>query len=324
MRHERMPAAAAPRLLLSVVAPCFNEESAIELFVRELQRVLATLPEFDHEMVLVDDGSRDGTLAALDRLAAEDARLRPVALSRNFGHQIALSAGLDHARGDLVVLMDSDLQHPPALLPALLAKWREGCDIVSTIRRRTAAPWLQRVTSRGFYWLLNRLSEVPIEPSAADFCLLTKRVRDQLVAMPERHRMLRGMLAWVGFRRRFLDFDAPARAAGTTKYSWRKRVALAVDGMLGFSTAPMRLAIWVGCAVAVLGALYLAYVLGKALWTGDVVAGWPSLISVVLILGGLQIVFIGVLGAYLGRVFEQAKGRPLYVLRRDVPPEARR
>jgi dolichol-phosphate mannosyltransferase len=165
---------------------------------------------------------------------------------------------------------------------------------------------------------------VPIEPSAADFCLLTKRVRDQLVAMPERHRMLRGMLAWVGFRRTFLDFDAPPRVAGATKYRWRRRLALAIDGVLGFSTAPIRLTIWVGLVVAALGALYLGYVLGTALWTGDLVAGWPSLISVVLILGGLQIVFIGVLGAYLGRVFEQSKGRPLYVLRREVEPGPRR
>lgn len=312
------PAETRARLLLSVVSPCFNEEGVIELFHRELVRVLATLPEFDHEIVLVDDGSRDRTLAVLDQLAAADPRVRPVALSRNFGHQIALSAGLDAARGDVVVLMDSDLQHPPELLPAMVAAWRGGAEIVSTIRRRTAAPWLQRVTSRAFYWLLNRLSEVPIEPAAADFCLLSRRVRDQLVAMPERHRLLRGMVAWVGFSRTFLAFDAPPRAAGRTKYGWRKRIALAIDGILGFSTAPIRLAIWVGLLVVALGAIYLLYVLGKALWTGDVVTGWPSLISVVLILGGLQILFIGVIGAYLGRVFEQAKGRPLYVLRRDV------
>lgn len=318
-----MPTPPSPsdrRLLLSVVSPCFNEESVIELFHRELALVLDGLPDLDAEIVLVDDGSRDRTLAVLDRLAAVDPRVRPVALSRNFGHQIALSAGLDAARGDLVVLMDSDLQHPPDLLPAMLQAVRGGADIVSTVRRTTAAPWLQRLTSRAFYWVLNRLSEVPIEPAAADFCLLTARVRDQLVAMPERHRLLRGMIAWVGFARTFLPFDAPPRAAGKTKYSWRKRMALAVDGILGFSTAPMRLAIWVGLWVAGLGALYLLYVLGKALWTGDVVTGWPSLISVTLILGGLQIVFIGVIGAYLGRVFEQAKGRPLYVLRRDVPP----
>lgn len=318
------PAAAEPRLLLSIVAPCFNEEAAIELFVREVARVQTMLPEFEHELVLVDDGSRDRTLEVLDRLAAADRRVRPVALSRNFGHQIAISAGLDHARGDLVVLMDSDLQHPPALLPQLLVRWRDGADIVSTIRRRTAAPWLQRVTSHGFYWLLNRVSEVPIEPAAADFCLLTKRVRDQLVAMPERHRMLRGMIAWVGFRRTFVEFDAPPRVAGTTKYRWRKRLALAIDGVLGFSMAPIRLMIQIGFVVVALGGVYLAYVLGKALWTGDVVAGWPSLISVVLILGGLQIVCMGVLGAYLGRVFEQSKGRPLYVLRRDVDAGSRR
>lgn len=317
------PAAAAPRTLLSVVAPCFNEEAAIGSFVREVLRVLATMPDLDHELVLVDDGSGDGTLEELDRLAAADPRVRPVALSRNFGHQIALSAGLDHARGDLVVLMDADLQHPPALLPTMVEAWRGGADIVSTIRRTTAAPWLQNVTSRAFYWLLNRLSDVPIEPAAADFCLMTRRVRDQLVAMPERHRMLRGMVAWVGFRRVFLAFDAPARVAGTTKYRWRKRLALAIDGILGFSTAPIRLTIWMGIGVAALGAVYLGYVLGKALWTGDVVAGWPSLISVVLILGGMQIVCIGVLGAYLGRVFEQSKGRPLYVLRRDVDGNGR-
>ena len=323
-----MPIAAAEpeRLLLSIVSPCFNEEDVVERFHGELDAVLRTLPEFGCEIVLVDDGSTDRTLERLDNLAARDPRVRPVALSRNFGHQAALSAGLDAARGDLVVMMDADLQHPPALLPELIAGWRRGHDIVSTIRRTVAAPWLQRAGAHAFYRVINRLSDVPVQPAAADFCLITRRVCDELVGMRERHRMLRGLISWVGFSRTFIEFDAPARAAGRTKFTWRRRFGLAIDGILGFSTAPMRLAVWVGLVVATFGALYLLYVLAMALWYGDVVTGWPSLISVSLILGGLQIVFIGVIGAYLGRVFEQSKGRPLYVLRRalDARPDDRR
>jgi polyisoprenyl-phosphate glycosyltransferase len=317
--------AAPSRPLVSIVCPCLDEEAVLPAFLAELERVLATLDEYEHEIILVDDGSRDGTLPWIEQRAASDPRLRVVAFSRNFGHQAALSAGLEAAHGDAIVLMDSDLQHPPALLPVLLARWREGNDIVSTIRKTSGGSRLEALSSRAFYRLVNLVSEVRIEPAAADFCLVSRRVRDVLVAMPERHRMLRGLLTWVGFRRAFVEFDAAPRAAGRSRFGWRKRFAFALDGILGFSVAPIRLAIWTGGVVAALGGVYLAYVIARALGGGpDVVPGWASLISVVLILGGLQLVFVGILGTYVARVFEQTKGRPLYVLRRDVTPPRER
>jgi polyisoprenyl-phosphate glycosyltransferase len=312
-----LPGSAAP--LLSIVAPCFNEAAGLARFHGALAQVLDKLPEWRVEIILVDDGSADKTLEIMDQLAARDPRVRPLPLARNFGHQAALSAGLDAARGDAIVLMDSDLQHPPELLPRMLALWKDGVEVVATIRTSSPAGWLQRWTSGAFYWLMTRWGEVPIQANAADFCLLSRRVRDHLVAMPERHRLLRGLVAWLGFERAFIEFKAPERAAGRSTFSWRRRLTLGVDGLIGFSTAPLRLVTWSGLLVSGLGGLYLLYVLVQASREGGAVPGWPSLISVVLILGGLQLISTGVLGAYLARLYEQSKGRPLYVLRR--PPD---
>ena len=306
--------------LLSVVAPCFNEAEVIERFYLELKATLDGLAGLDHEILVVDDGSTDDTLAVLNRLSRVDRKLVPLSLSRNFGQAIALSAGLDAARGSAVVLMDCDLQHPPDLIPRMVSLWREGNDIVSTVRRSSeGTSWFKRVTSATFYWVLNHISETPIEPGGADFCLLSKRVRDSIVEMPERHRFLRGLISWVGFKRSLLPFEAPERAAGTTKYSYRKMVAMAIDATFAFSVAPIRILIRIGPIIAFLGFLYLTYIL-LSHWLGaGLVPGWGSLISVVLILGGLQIMFLGIVGEYLARVFEQAKGRPLYLLKQDRP-----
>lgn len=306
--------------VLSVVAPCFEEEAVLERFHAELTRALRDL---DFELVLVDDGSRDRTLEVMNALAARDPRVVPLSLSRNFGQAAALSAGLDAARGDAVVLMDADLQHPPELVLEMVERWRAGADVVSAVRRTTAdASFFKRASSAGFYWLLNRVSEVPIEPGAADFCLLSKRVRDVLVAMPERHRFLRGLVAWVGFRRVFLEYDAPPRAAGETKYGARKMLRMALDGIFAFSTAPIRFAVRAGLFVVALGLVYVAYVLWRVA-TGGTVAGWASLMCVMLVLGGLQIVVAGLLGEYLARTFEQSKGRPIYVLKQGRDERAR-
>lgn len=308
---------------LCVVSPCFNEAAGIRRFHAELSRVLAAIPDLDHRIVLVDDGSTDATLQVLDALAASDPRVRVYSLSRNFGHQIALTAGVDVAVGDAVVLMDSDLQHPPELLPALVEKWRAGADVVSAIRNRTAdASVFKRLTAGAFYGFLNSISDTRIVPGAADFVLLSARAREALVRMPERHRFLRGMVSWIGFRREFVEYDAPARGAGASSYTLARMMRLGADALFSFSTAPVRLAVRLGLAVVACGMLYLVYILYALFAHPDqIVQGWSSLIVVVLILSGVQILLIGLTGEYVARIFEETKGRPLYFFKQR-PPDA--
>ena len=304
--------------LLSVVVPCYNESEVVGLFYREVRPVLAALQSLDFELIFVDDGSGDDTLEQLNRIAQEDPAVRVCSLSRNFGHQIALTAGLDAAAGAAVIMMDGDLQHPPALIPELVRRWREGHDIVLAIRNRTeGATWFKNLTSRCFYALLNRLSSTKVPQGAADFCLISRRVARSLGSMPERHRFLRGLLAWAGFRRAFVEYQSPRRAAGCTKYSLVKMVALALDAVFSFSAEPLRLALRAGLAITVLGFAYLAWTLINGYLLHALVPGYSSLIGVVIILGGCQLVFIGLIGEYLARVFEQVKGRPLYLLKQE-------
>lgn len=303
---------------LTVVVPCYNESEVVDLFYAGVKPVLDKLERLDYELIFVDDGSADDTLDKLNRLADRDPNVRVCSLSRNFGHQIALSAGLDAAAGDAVVLMDADLQHPPQLIPELVRRWRDGYDIVLAIRLRTAdASWFKNLTSRGFYAVLNRLSTTQVPTGAADFCLLSRRVARSLSGMPERHRFLRGLVAWAGFRRTAVEYQSPPRAAGHTKYSLVKMIALALDAVFSFSAEPLRLALRAGLLITVLGFVYLAWTLIKGYLLHALVPGYSSLIGVTIILGGCQLVFIGLIGEYLARVFEQVKGRPVYLLKQE-------
>jgi polyisoprenyl-phosphate glycosyltransferase len=315
----------ATRRTLCVVSPCFNEAGGIRAFYDALKDVLGSLADLEHRIVFVDDGSTDATLQVLDRLAEDDARVRVYSLSRNFGHQVALSAGCDVAQGDALVLMDSDLQHPPSLIPAMVAKWRAGADVVSAVRLRTAdASLFKRMSARAFYRLLNSISDTPIVPGAADFVLLSAPARDALLRMPERHRFLRGMVSWIGFRREFVEYHAVARGAGRSSYTLRRMIRLASDALFSFSTAPVRLATRMGLAVVACGMLYLAYILYTLLaHPARIVPGWSSLMIVVLILSGVQIIFIGLIGEYVARIFEEAKGRPLYFFKQRPRDEER-
>jgi glycosyltransferase involved in cell wall biosynthesis len=309
--------------LLSIISPCYNESEVIGLFYNTLRPVLDSLDHVDFEMVFVDDGSTDDTLAQLNGFAERDPALRVLSLSRNFGHQVALTAGIDHAAGDAVVLMDSDLQHPPSVIPDLVREWRAGHDVVNAIRQRTDGEgWFKGLTSRGFYWLLNTLSGTKVPAGAADFCLLSRRVCQSLRDMPERHRFLRGLVSWAGFDRAFVPYVAPQRAAGRTKYSLVKMVALALDAVFSFSAEPLRLALRAGLGITFLGFVYLAWTLIYGYLLNGLVPGYSSLIGVTMILGGCQLMFIGLIGQYLARIFEEVKGRPIYLLKQE-PPEAR-
>jgi polyisoprenyl-phosphate glycosyltransferase len=304
------------RPTLTVVAPCYNEAAGVETFYRRVRDVLDGMPRITGRIVFVDDGSTDGTLETLNAIAMRDPSVDVYSLSRNFGHQVALSAGLDVARGDAVVMMDSDLQHPPALIPELVRRWQSGFDVVSAVRNTTSgASLLKRATASGFYWLINRLSDVEIVPGAADFCLLSRRAHEALLALPERHRFLRGMVSWIGFPRARVPFDAPERPAGTSKYTLFRMMGFAIDALLSFSAAPMRIASRMGMLLAVPGLAYLAYIMYRYFVVGDTVPGWGSTVSVLLIIGGTQLVFIGLIGEYLSRIFEETKHRPLYVLK---------
>lgn len=311
------------RTFLSVVVPCFNESEVIGLFFADLSRTLESL-DVDFEIILVDDGSCDDTLTQLNRFAERDENVRVCSLSRNFGHQIALTAGLDFAEGDAVVMMDSDLQHPPSLIPEMVEQWRAGYDVVSALRQRTEKePLLKKLTSVGFYKLLNYLSKTKLEYGVADFCLLSRPVYGALRQMPERHRFLRGLVAWVGFKRTFVSYQAPARIAGSSKYTSRKMIALALDAIFSFSAEPLKLAWRLGLLIVALGFGYLAWTLVQGYLRNALVPGYASLIAVVMILGGAQLAFLGLIGQYLARIFEQVKQRPAYLLKQKPRPSRR-
>jgi dolichol-phosphate mannosyltransferase len=307
---------------ISIICPCYNEAAVIDLFYAELMAVAKTLRDIESEVVFVDDGSSDATLDRLNAIARNSRNVRVVSLSRNFGHQVALTAGLDFARGDAVIMMDSDLQHPPALIPEMIEKWREGFDIVSAVRRETkGASWFKNVTSKVFYLFFNKMSPTEIPQGVADFTLLSSRVYPKLRGMRERHRFVRGMISWMGFKRAYVTYDARNRAGGESKYTVRKMISMAFDAVLSFSSTPLRVATGIGLSVTLLGFLYLMWILLRAILVKDLVVGWASLIAVTLILGGCQLLFIGLIGQYLARVFDEVKGRPIYVLK-QAPDDA--
>jgi dolichol-phosphate mannosyltransferase len=237
-------------------------------------------------------------------------------LSRNFGHQVALTAGIDFAKGEAVILMDSDLQHPPDLISCMISKWQEGFDIVSAVRKDTKGVSLfKKFTSKTFYFLLNKLSNTYLPEGAADFCLLSHNVYQELRNMRERHRFLRGIISWMGYNRTYLDYEAPKRAAGQSKYTFFRMLSLAIEATLSFSSAPLKFATRLGFIITISGFVYLIWILIRFFVLRDLVQGWASLICAVLILGGCQLTFIGLVGQYLARVFEEVKERPIYLLK---------
>ena len=300
-------------LTLSVVVPIFNEsESVGELHAR---LTAAVSPLGSYELVLVDDGSSDGTWERLAAIAADDPHVRLVRLSRNFGHQVALTAGVDAARGDAVVTMDGDLQDPPEVIPELVARWRDGYDVVYGVRAaRKGETWYKLWTARLFYRLIRRMSPVAIPENAGDFRLLSRRAANALRGMPERARFIRGMTSWVGFQQVGVPYRREARHAGTTKYPTRRMLRFALDAITSFSTAPLRWVAVMGFSMVGFCGVYLAYALYVRFFTDQAVEGWTTVIVLVLLIGGAQLIGLGVIGQYVGRIYEEAKGRPLYVV----------
>jgi glycosyltransferase involved in cell wall biosynthesis len=300
---------------LSLVVPCCNEEAVVPRLLERLRSVLADV-DASCEILLIDDGSRDRTAELIRSAAAEDPRVRGLVLSRNFGHQAAVSAGYDHARGRAVLVLDADLQHPPELIPEFLAQWRAGYEVVYAYRRN--------VPPRFGYRLHNWLCRVQIPHEAADFRLLDRAVVDTLRRMPERNRFVRGLVAWLGFRQVGIPYDQPQRAAGRPAYTFRKQLRLRIDSVFSFSTVPLRLAVLLGLVTLALGIVYAIYILGVMLIYGreSIPSGWPALIITVLVLGGVQLLCLGMVAEYVGRIYEEVKQRPLYVVREEIDPDS--
>jgi polyisoprenyl-phosphate glycosyltransferase len=298
--------------LLSVVAPMHDEEDSVEAFH---QRVRAATEGLPVELVIVDDGSRDGTPAALARLAAADARTKVITLSRSFGHQAALTAALEHARGDVVVMLDGDLQDPPELIGDMLDRWRAGADVVYAVRtERAGETAFKRTTARWFYRLFRRLADIDLEPEAGDFRLMDRRALDALLAMPERNRFLRGMSVWVGFNQTAVTFQREPRAAGASKYTLGRMLRFSFDAITSFSHRPLQIATLLGFAFAAIAFLLIPLTV-VARYTNIYERGVPSTIVIILLLGGIQLIGIGIIGEYVGRIYDEVKRRPLYVVR---------
>lgn len=301
--------------LISIVVPLFNEEGNVAELVRRISAIMDRVAvRDDYEIVAVNDGSRDGTLAALRALQRVQPRLVVVDLSRNFGHQIAATAGLDEARGDAVILMDGDLQDPPELIEAFLAKWRDGYDVVYATRKsRKGESAFKLVTARVFYRTIRRLTNVSIPVDTGDFRLMSRRVVDALGETREKHRFLRGLVSWVGFKQTGVEYEREARLSGETKYPVSKMLKFAIDGITSFSEIPLRFATYLGFFVSAFAFVYAAVVIVlKILGLNE--PGYTSIMVVVLFLGGVQLVTIGIAGEYLGRIYDQVKSRPLYLL----------
>lgn len=308
---------------VDIVVPVFNEEACLERFHAALAETLAPLP-YRFRILFVDDGSDDGSLALCRRICAGDPRVAVLRLSRNFGHQAALTAGLDAADADAVITMDADLQHPPAALPAFLKAWEDGAELVSGVRTggEELGP-VKRLSSRLFYRLLNLVSEVPITPDAPDFRLLDARVVRAVRRLREQGRFLRGIYAWIGFRQRTIPYAQAPRAAGTSKYGVLRMLRFGLSAALSFSRAPLRAAVWTGAAVSLLSFVYGLYAIAQVVVFAATVPGWASLAVLVSFLAGVQLLTLGVIGEYLGQVLDETKQRPLYVVAEsslDVPP----
>jgi dolichol-phosphate mannosyltransferase len=300
---------------ISVVVPCFDEDQVIALCHQRLTKVLQNEATW-YEIIYVDDGSRDRTLSRLTQIHAADPCVSVIELSRNFGHQSAVSAGLDAAQGEVVVIIDSDLQDPPELIPAMIEKWQEGYEVVYGVRdSRHGESGFKLWTAKMFYRLINSLSDVSIPIDAGDFRLLDRRAVDAIKLMPERHRLLRGMCSWIGFRQYGLHYARAPRAGGKTKYPFRNMLNLALDGIASFSAVPLRFVSVVGFVSAFLSLVGIVYALVVRLFTHHWVAGWAISFVGMLFLGGLQMMSLGVLGEYVGRIYSETKQRPIYVAR---------
>jgi glycosyltransferase involved in cell wall biosynthesis len=310
-------AAATP--VLSVVVPAYNEQEVLPEFHRRLTAVLVGL-SMASEIIYINDGSRDETLLILRRLRAQDPRVAIIDLSRNFGKEIAVTAGLDHSRGAAVVLIDADLQDPPELIPRLIAEWQSGYDVVYATRlSREGESRLKKATAYVFYRVINQISRVKIPADTGDYRLLSRRAVDALLKLREQHRFMKGLFTWIGYPQKGVPYRRDPRYAGETKWNYWRLWNFALEGVTSFTIGPLKIATYLGLATAVAAFVYAGVIIAKTLFYGDPVAGYPSLMVVILFLGGVQLITVGIMGEYIGRMFDESKQRPLYFVNRYEP-----
>lgn len=301
--------------LISILIPAYNEEPVIEKLIQRLNSLADTVQDYRFEFLFINDGSRDKTLDLIREHAEKNPRVSYINLSRNFGKEIAMVAGLDYVRGDATVIIDADLQDPPELIPEMIKFWQEGYDDVYAKRRsRSGETWLKRSTSKAYYRTLQSVTNIPIQEDTGDFRLLDRRVVDALKQLRESQRNTKAIFSWVGFKKKEIIYDRDPRAAGETKWNYVKLIELAIDGITSFTTAPLRIATYAGLAVSIFAFLYLLFIVFRTLIFGTDLAGYPSIMAVVLFLGGVQLLSLGIIGEYIGRIFNEAKQRPLYLI----------
>lgn len=299
---------------VSIITPCFNEEGNIKLFYNNVKK---QLKGFVYEILYINDGSTDNTLEEIKKIKKRDKNVKYISLSRNFGHQSALKAGYDHADGDCIISMDTDLQHPPEIIKKLINKWEEGYDVVITLRKDNKIGFFKRVTASIFYKLINILSDTKINRGAADFRLIDKKVLIALKKFNENFLFIRGIISWMGFKQYEIEYHPNKRKSGKTKYSIKKMVKFAITGITSFSIKPLRFAIYIGIIIAFFSFIYGLYVIYMAIFTNNTITGWASLITSVLFIGGIQIIILGIIGEYLGKLFIENKGRPNYIIEEE-------
>ena len=301
---------------VTILVPSYNEAQSLELLHKEIVRVISTLENYKWEILFVNDGSRDNTMEVIKGLRAKDGRISYVDLSRNFGKENAMLAGFDHAKGDAVIIMDADLQHPPAVIPEMIQKWEEGYDDVYAQRKtRGKESWLRKKLTKSYYRLLQGSSRVDVLPNVGDFRLLDRKCIDALCQMRESGRYTKGMYCFIGFKKIGVEFETQDRVLGESSMSYKKLLNLALEGITSYTTAPLRWATFIGLIVSFFAFAYMIFVLVKAFLYGDPVAGYPTLLTVILFIGGVQLLTIGIIGEYLAKVFVEVKNRPVYIIR---------
>jgi polyisoprenyl-phosphate glycosyltransferase len=301
----------------SIIIPLYNEENNIEILYNTLTDILKNLVS-EYEIIFVDDGSKDMSFEVVRLIKITDSQVRGISLSRNYGHQIALAAGIDAAKGDIVITMDGDMQHPPELIKTLIDKYTEGFDIVNTRRLESMGiSFSKKITSVIFYNILNKLSDFRIEPASADFRLMNRKATDAIKRLKEKDRFTRGLVSWIGFKQTIIDYKAPERLSGETKYTIRKMIRLGLNGLTSFSSKPLRLSLYSGLIIFVIGVAYAIYAIYQHVY-GNTVPGWTSLLISVLIIGSIQLLSLGILGEYLAIIFNEAKARPLYLVKDEI------
>lgn len=302
--------------MLSIIVPCKNEEEAIPLFYPVLKENLDKM-KIDYELLIVDDGSTDKTVEVSLELKKKDPNIKVISFSRNFGKEAGMLAGMKEAKGDCVVIMDADLQDPPALLPQMYEYVKSGeYDSAATYRvTRKGEPPIRSFFARQFYKLINKMIDVEIVDGARDYRLMNRKMVDSIISLPEYNRFSKGIFSWVGFKTKYIEFENVERVAGETKWSFFKLFSYAIDGIVGFTTAPLRIATYSGLFVSLFGFIYMLYIVIKALTIGDPVAGYPSMIAIICLLGGIQLLVIGIMGEYLGKTYMESKNRPHYIIK---------